>query len=119
MKLALILETDITKKVEEDQREVDHAFEMDKERASIFLRQPRAHRRHKRGIIEECKETYWGTTGCSGEEHRETCGYDGCGVGSTGVGQGGGGHKGGLCPPPPTFGQSKCSKFTILLIFCG
>ena len=30
---------------------------------------------------------------------------------------GGGGTSGFV--PPPTFGQSKCSNFTILLIFCG
>ena len=30
---------------------------------------------------------------------------------------GGGGAQVGLCPPPPTFGQSKCSNFTICTYF--
>ena len=61
--------------VTEDNSEVDHAFQLDKKRASTFLRNRGNKRWTAADLIEECKE------GCTGEEHRENCGYPGCGVG--------------------------------------
>ena len=63
--------------MEADTGEVDLPFQLEKEEASTFLSD---HHRAKRGIIEECKERYFWVRGCSGEEHRESCGYNGCAV---------------------------------------